>query len=75
MKRIITLSNPRKMPNTNLSPLEYRRLHGRLYYRRVYRAKKLLQSKAWNLKNPEKVKLYSKRQRDKIIQMNTGEKL
>lgn len=68
------MANPRKMPNTNLDPVEYRRLYERLYYRRVYRAKKLLQSKSWNAKNPEKVKLYSKRQRDKIIQMNTGEK-
>jgi hypothetical protein len=58
------VANPRKMPNTNLSPTEYRRLYERLYYRRVYRAKKILQSKAWNLKNPEKVKLYHKKHKE-----------
>lgn len=68
------MSNPRKMPNTNLDPVQYRRLYERLYYRRVYKAKKILQTRAWQIKNPEKVKVYKKTHKEKTLNLNVGEK-
>ncbi len=51
------------MPNTGLPPLEYKRLRERLYYRRVYKVKKMAMVKIWQAKNPEKVLAASLKQR------------
>lgn len=59
------MANPRKMPFTNLSSDDYKRLRERLYYRRVYKTKKIAQVKAWRENNPDKVVQYSFNQRSK----------
>lgn len=43
------MANPRKMPLTGLAYPEYKKLRERLYYRRVYRLKKIAQVKAYQL--------------------------
>jgi len=51
----------RKMPDTGLDSKAYRKLYERLYYARVYRAKKIAMCQAWQAINPDKVKINADR--------------
>lgn len=55
------MANRKKMPHAaHLTPMEYKRLRERLYYRRVYKQKKMALVKAWQEANKEKHEAYQK---------------